>query len=641
MKGSEQPRKRFIDYPRRGRGGLRRRLPSWRQQLGATAVGAAGLAGLFAFGYAQVGIPDENDDARQEATVYYWADGSQMVSEGAVNRQNVTLAQVPDSVEHAVIAAENASFYSDSGVSFSGIARAAVNMLKGQDAQGGSTITQQYVKNTYLSQDRTLKRKVKEFFIALKLDNRKTKQEILQGYLNTSFFGRHSFGIQAAANAYYGRPAERLDPSRAAALAALLKGAEQYDPALGEANRRRTVARWKWILDREVETGLMSREERARYTKYPEPRRPTTPTSQKGQTGYLVDAAKKYLRSRTGLTDRDLARGGYRIHTTFEKDKVALLEKAVADERRRSIDPKKRAADAHVEFGAASVRPRDGAIVALYGGADATKHFANNADTAGVPAGSAFKPFVLAAALRDGGAPAGPDVAVRFPHPPGPHPSESSATEVVDPALPDLYEGLVSSAHQPFVAAGRRLGLKAVRDLAVEAGLRKESLARPEPAFPLGTSTPSAIRLAGAYSLFGNDGRRTEPYSVTKVVRDGEPLPGLTPPKPRRILAPEAARGINGALGAFALKTLPREITAKLPDGVTAGGTGPRDRMRSCWFIGNDGAPGGGLTTTVTVFRTEPGTPQLLPMKGVGGDHRFGTGIPPRIWGAYATGARK
>ncbi|WP_030662467.1 transglycosylase domain-containing protein [Streptomyces rimosus] len=630
MKGSEQPRKRFIDYPRRGRAGWRRWLPSWRQQLGVTAVGAAGFAGLFAVVYAQVDIPDENAAARQEATVFYWADGSQMVTEGAVNRQKVTLDQVPDPVEHAVLAAENASFYSDSGVSLSGIARAAVNMAQGQDAQGGSTITQQYVKNTYLSQDQTLKRKVKEFFIALKLDNRKSKSEILQGYLNTSYFGRHSFGIQAAANAYYGIPAKDLDPSRGAALAALLKGAEQYDPALSEDNHRRAVERWKWILDREVETGLMSREERARYTRFPEPRAPVTPTSQKGQTGYLVDAAKKYLKSRTGLTDRDLARGGYRIHTTFEKDKVARLVKAVEDERRRGIDPEKRAADAYVEFGAASVRPRDGALVALYGGPDATQHFANNADTAGVPAGSAFKPFVLAAALRDGA-----------PREAAAAPVATSAPVVAGSQAgvpPDLYEGLVTSAHPPFVAAGKRLGLEKVRDTAVEAGLHKASLARLEPTFPLGTSTPSAIRLAGAYSLFGNDGNRTEPYSVTRVEHGGTPLPGLTPPAPHRVLEPGAARGINRALQAYAGKTLPQDTAAKLPRGIWAGGTGPRDRMRSAWFIGNDGADGGGLTTAVTVFRSKPGAPRLLPMEGVGGDAQFGNGIPPRIWAAYAAG---
>ncbi|MEV5593078.1 transglycosylase domain-containing protein [Streptomyces sp. NPDC052496] len=625
MKGSEQPRKRFIDYPRRGRSGWRRWLPSWRQQLGASAVGAAGFAGLFALVYAQIDIPDENAAARQEATVYYWADGSQMVTEGAVNRQNVTLDQVPDPVENAVIAAENQSFYSDSGVSLSGIARAAVNMAQGQDAQGGSTITQQYVKNTYLSQDQTLQRKVKEFFIALKLDHRKSKREILQGYLNTSYFGRKSFGIQAAANAYYGIPAKDLDPSQGAALAALLKGAEQYDPALSEANHRRAVARWKWILDREAETGLMSREERARYTQFPEPRTPVPPTSQKGQTGYLVDAAKKYLKSRTGLTDRDLARGGYRIHTTFEKDKVARLGKAVEDERRRSIHPQKRAADAYTEFGAASVRPRDGALVALYGGPDATKHFANNADTAGVPAGSAFKPFVLAAALRERSATAAEGA-------PG-------STAAPGTALPSaLYEGLVTSAHPPFVTAGKRLGLDRIRDLAVAAGLRKESLARLEPTFPLGTSTPSAIRLAGAYSLFTNDGSRTEPYSVTKVVHDGRPLPGLEPPVPRGVLAPEAARSVTAALQAFAWKSLPQETVAKLPKGIAAGGTGPDDRMRSAWFIGHDGAPGGGLTTAVTVFRAKPGAPRLLPMEGVGGDARFGNGIPPRIWAAYAAG---
>lgn len=385
MKGTKG-RRRFIDYPRQGREGLRRWLPSWRQWLSAVALCTGGLAGLFAVVYAQVGIPSENALAGQEASVYYWADGSQMVSVGAVNRQNVTLDKVPDSVENSVIAAENATFYSDSGVSVQGIGRAVVNMVSGEETQGGSTITQQYVKNTYLSQDQTLTRKVKELIISLKVSNQKSKQEILRGYLNTSWFGRGSYGIQAASHAYYGIDAKDLDPSQGAVLAALLKGSEQYDPGLSTANHRRAVARWKWILDRQVATGKMSQEERAKYRTFPEPRGLSKPTSQAGQTGYLVDVANKFIKAETGLTDKELARGGYRIHTTFDKQRTHRLEKAVKDVRRDTIDPKKRAADNHVEFGAASVRPKDGAIVALYGGADATRHFSNNADTTAVPA---------------------------------------------------------------------------------------------------------------------------------------------------------------------------------------------------------------------------------------------------------------
>lgn len=229
MKGTKE-RRRFIDYPRRGREGPRRWLPSWRQWLGTLSLGIIGLAGLFAVVYANVDIPNENELAGKEATVYYWADGSQMVSVGAVNRQNVTLDKVPDSVENSVIAAENATFYTDAGVSLQGIGRALVNMVSGEETQGGSTITQQYVKNTYLSQDQTVTRKMKEFIISLKVSNQKPKREILRGYLNTSWFGRGSYGIQAAAHAYYGIDAKDLDPSQGAMLAALLKGSSSTTP---------------------------------------------------------------------------------------------------------------------------------------------------------------------------------------------------------------------------------------------------------------------------------------------------------------------------------------------------------------------------------------------------------------------------
>lgn len=400
-KGRRRVRRRFLDYPRQGRQGRRRWLPSWRQWLGVLALGILGLAGMFAVVYTKIDIPGENTLAGQEATVYYWADGSPMVSVGAVNRQNVSLDKVADSVENSVIAAENTTFYSDSGVSLKGIGRALVSMVSGGDTQGGSTITQQYVKNTYLSQDQTVTRKVKEFIISLKVSNQKSKQDILRGYLNTSWFGRDSYGIEAAAHAYYGVDAKQLNPSQSALLAAVLKGSEQYDPGLSKANHQRAEARWKWILDRQVATGKMSEKQRAKYRTFPEPRPLSKPTSQAGQTGYLIDAANKFVKAGTGLTDKDLARGGYRIHTTFDKQRTRRLEKAVNEVRRKNIDPKHRTADTFVEFGAASVRPKDGALVALYGGADATKHFSNNADTTAVPAGSAFKPFVLAAALQD------------------------------------------------------------------------------------------------------------------------------------------------------------------------------------------------------------------------------------------------
>ncbi|MFJ1715799.1 MULTISPECIES: transglycosylase domain-containing protein [unclassified Streptomyces] len=633
-----------IDYPRRGKRTWRRWVPSWRQVLSGVVLGLAALAGLFAVVYASVDIPDENAEAGRQGTVYYWADGSQLVSVGAVNRQNVTLADIPGSVENAVIAAENETFYSDPGVSATGIARAAMSMVSGGETQGGSTITQQYVKNTYLSQEQSATRKFKEFFISLKLNNKQGKKEILQGYLNTSWFGRGAYGIQAAAHAYYGIPAKDLDPSQAALLASLLKGAEQYDPAGGKGNHQRAVDRWAWILDRQVEIGMMTKAERATYRKFPEPNPAAKPTSLGGQTGYLVDIANKYIKKRSGLTDKDLFRGGYQVHTTFDKARVGQLERAVRSVRERDLDPKKRPEDKYVEVGAASVRS-DGAVVAVYGGADAITHFANNADTAGVPVGSAFKPFVLAAALQHGdgitlnsGYDNGGRLIKDGPYAVTPPLSGAGGGAAMVSAPTPLRDALVMSSNATFSLLGRDIGLKKVKELAVSAGLHEESLARLDKSFPLGTSTPSAVRMADAYTAFSNDGMRAEPYSVTGMTRDGETVEGFGKPEPQRAMDASVANDVNNTLGMLAWTRLGQDGKfgwPKTADDVSAGATSKDDRMKSAWFIGHTK----GLTTAVTMFRNKPGTPQLLGMQGVGGpDSGRGNVFPLRIWNAYALG---
>ncbi|WEB40499.1 penicillin-binding protein [Streptomyces yunnanensis] len=648
MEGRKKSR-RYIDYPRLGRKGVRRWLPSWRLWLGTFTFVLAALAGLFAFVYAKIDIPNENALAAREATVYYWADGSQMVSVGAVNRQNVTLDKVPKHVQNAVIAAENATFYEDHGVSLTGIGRAVVNMLSGGDTQGGSTITQQYVKNTYLSPDQTATRKVKEFIIALKVNNRKSKPEILRGYLNTSWFGRGSNGIQAAAHAYYGIDAKDLNPSQGALLAALLKGSEQYDPGLSKANHARAVARWKWILDRLVATGAMSQEERAQYRDFPEPHPVAKPTSQAGQIGYLVDVANKFVKGATGLTDKDLARGGYRIHTTFDKQRTLRLEQAVDGVRTKSLDPKKRAADTFVEFGAASVRPGDGAIVALYGGADATRHFSNNADTTAVPAGSAFKPFVLATALQQ--------EAEQYGDQPRPVDAPSRAEA--------LRGALMQGDNIPFVQAGKQLGLERIRDLTLGLGLRKESLAQLEQTFPLGTSAPSAVRLASAYTTFANGGLHAEPYAVAKMSHQGKAVTGFERTEPQRVVTPAVAQEMTNTLSGLGWRALGVPGGKPVQQPVAAAVSEAKDRMKSAWFVGSpppagaadwgagwagSGPGGAGVradrasgrgdggepTTAITLFRNKPGAPQLLPLNGVGGpDTGLGTSLPPQVWAAY------
>ncbi|MET9802472.1 transglycosylase domain-containing protein [Streptomyces sp. NPDC006368] len=572
-----------VDYPRRGRQGLRRFIPSWRLVLGLALLGCGALTALLGYVYSSVHIADVNDTARTEANVYYWADGTQMVSVGAINRQNVPLSDIPPSLQNAVIAAENATFYSDPGFSARGLARAVVNMARGGEVQGGSTITQQYVKNTYLSQDRTVDRKLRELCLAVKLSRNLSKEEILQGYLNTSWFGRNAYGVQAAAVAYYGTDAKELDPARSALLAALLKSGELYDPSVSEANHRRAEARWRYVLDRQVELGLMSKEERARYTVFPEPRPQSVSTSLSGQTGYLVDVANKYVQKRTGLTTEDLGRGGYRIRTTFDRALVEQLKRTVEDVTARSLDPARRIADRDVQVGAASIRPGDGAVLALYGGSDATEHFANNADTSGVPAGSAFRPFVLAAALEEGS---------RTPDP------------------------------------------ETVRDVAVGAGLLPQSMAPLEDAFLTGTSTPSAVRMADAYATFAAGGRQTDPYSVTAVTHQGRPLEGLERPSARQAVDGEVADEVLEVMRDVAVDALDLDALRALGS-VAAGRTDDEDRLPAAWFVGSTED----LSTAVTIFRSEPGKDSLLPLTGVGGSgpQRGGDDVPLRVWSSYMT----
>ncbi|MFE0086165.1 transglycosylase domain-containing protein, partial [[Kitasatospora] papulosa] len=225
-------KKRMIDYPRAGKYGFRRWVPSWKLVSGlclgflGLMMGAAGIA------YALVVPPEPKDLATAQNNVYYWADDTQMVATGgSVNRQSLEYAQIPVAMRNAVISAENKSFEDDRGIDPMGIARAFYNMAKGGDTQGGSTITQQYVKNSMLTQDQTVTRKVKELFITLKVGETVKKNKVMEGYLNVSYYGRGASGLQAAARAYYGIDATELDASQCAFLATLLKGASYYDPA--------------------------------------------------------------------------------------------------------------------------------------------------------------------------------------------------------------------------------------------------------------------------------------------------------------------------------------------------------------------------------------------------------------------------
>ncbi|MEU1211041.1 transglycosylase domain-containing protein [Streptomyces sp. NPDC005790] len=639
-------------------------------------MGAAGIA------YALVVPPEVKDVATAQNNVYYWADDTQMVATGgSVNRQSLEYAQIPVAMRNAVISAENKSFEDDRGIDPMGIARAFWNMARGGDTQGGSTITQQYVKNSMLTQEQTLSRKVKELFITLKVGENVPKKKVMEGYLNVSYYGRGASGLQAAARAYYNKDATALTPSECAFLATLLKGASYYDPAgapdvdpvnaTAEKNTERAKARWSWILDEEVKDGRMSAAERAGYKEFPEPDAPRKDAKLGGQTGYLVDLATKYFlaHNEEGVTEKELARGGYEIHTTFDKKKVAALEKSITEVYEAEIDEKARPdKDTHVEFGGASVDTATGAIVATYGGQDATKHYTNNADATGAQVGSTFKPFVLAAAMQYGKR--NPEL--------GPEQSESERV-LVSPKSTyngdnelriNKYDGTVwqneegeewlqtndgdksygdislryamqESANSPFVQLGMDVGTDKVKQAAIDAGLRDDDYMANStvPSFSIGTSSPSAIRMAGSYATFATSGQQREPFSVTEVKHKGEVIykhETKTKPAFPSIIADNVTD---------VLKNVVENGTgrpARLPGRDAAGKTGTTDGNKSAWFVGYTPQ----LSTAVSMFRMDDDEKnkdrEFLEMYGTGGETSIhGASFPAQIWHDYMTEAMK
>ncbi|BBA98882.1 putative penicillin-binding protein [Actinacidiphila reveromycinica] len=642
-------------YPRPDRAGWRRWLPSLRQGLLLCTWSLLALLALIGWAYETTSIPsDLNAYATQQDNVYYWADGTEMARVGPVDRQAMPLDRIPVSVRSAVLAAENASFYSDAGVSPKGIARAVMNMATGGQRQGGSTITQQYVKNVYLDQDQTISRKVSEIFIAVKLDRKMSKDRILDGYLNTSWFGRGAYGVQRAAKAYYGKDVSQLDTSQSAFLAALLKGAGQFDPSVSAANHQRAVARWNWVLDRMVETGKLSAARRATLTTFPEPIAPPKPVGLSGQTGYLVDTARAYVSAHSGISDQQFDRGGYQIYTTFEKPKVDALASAVKQQTAK-LHPSTRAADRDVRVGAASVAT-DGRILALYGGPDYIKQGFDDADISIVPAGTAYAPYVYAAALRDGVVSArdaprvfvGPqspydgddDVPIQTPE--GPYWSRDG--KVVKTAnagdrsygtIP-LAQAVADGVNGPIMQVGMDVGLNRVRQASIDAGLLPDSgFAEQVPSFSLGTSTPSPIRMAAGYTTFAAGGTRTDPYSVLRVTRDGSAV-ALQKPAVTHPFTPKVAGEVDDALREAVSNGAAHAVAKAGPGLAGLPGTAPDNTSAS--FVGYDAD----MATAVTLFRIDPKTQQLEPLTGIGGRSakKPGSDYPTAVWTHYAEAVR-
>jgi membrane peptidoglycan carboxypeptidase len=680
-------KKRIIDYPRAGKYGAARWVPSWKLVTGMFIGFIGGLVAVAGIGYAMVSVPNVAQTATAQNNVYYWSDGSQMVATGGeTNRQIVNLSQIPQAMRYAVISQENKTFYTDSGIDPNGIARAVFNMATGGQTQGGSTITQQYVKNARLDdQSQTVTRKFKEIFISIKVGATVKKDDILAGYLNSAYYGRNAYGIEAAAHAYFNKQAIKLNPGECAFLAAMLKGATYYDPAgstsidpsaTPEANQRRATLQMQDTLDKMVQYGHLSATERAQYKTLPHVDNPRSNTRLSGQTGYLVDLANSYLvthSDQTHITQQKLQQGGLQIYTTFDKTKVKELYDAVKNVQDKNIKPKERPkTDTFVQFGGASVDPTSGAIKAIYGGEDATKHFTNNADSTGAQVGSTFKPFVLAAAMEWGvrNKDLGEEQAQDERTVASPKSLYSGKNKLkikkydgtvwtdkenkewlqandgnLSVGNPpdykiDLREAMQFSVNSVYVQLGMDVGLDKVEQSALDAGILKSSLASSNfPSFSIGTSDPSAIRMAGAYATFAASGHQNDPYSVDKVSsKDGTVFQHVKQTKDA--FTSKVADNVTDVL-----KTVVDKGTgtaARLAGRDVAGKTGTTDDNRSAWFVGYTPQ----LSTAIGMYRMDDNAANknrtFLKMYGTGGQKEIhGASFPAQIWHDYMAEALK
>ncbi|WP_078988808.1 transglycosylase domain-containing protein [Streptomyces sp. WM6372] len=623
---------------RRKRTGWRRLVPTWRMVLATVVLLGLLVVGAFVAGYLLVHIPPANAAATAQSNLYLYADGSQLARDGEVNRVNVPLSQIPRTVQEAVLAAEDRDFHSERAVDPKAMIRAAWNTATGKGTQSGSTITQQYVKNYYLGQEQTIKRKVKEFFIAIKLGREKSKDYILEGYLNTSYFGRNAYGIQAAAQAYYGKDVDKLTTAEGAYLATLLNSPSAFDVVAHPQSRERALARWNYVLDGMVKKQWLPAAERS-ATRFPEPGKVRPAAGLSGQRGYLVEAVKDYIVDHKILDEKTLAEGGYRITTTIDKGRQNAFVDAVDEKMVSELDPAKRKADRVVRAGGVSIDPATGKVVAMYGGIDYTKQYVNNATRHDYQVASTFKPFVFAAAVENDsrtqdGRRITPNtvyngdnkrrvVGTRTPYAPENEGQISYGNITVNTAT-DLSVNAVFA--QMVVDVGTAKVKQTAIDLGIPPGTPNFD---PGPAMALGTMQASVLDMTQAYATLADHGRYT-PYTLVEKIEKGDadvPLPDRTP---KQAVSREAADTTTSMLVSVVDNGTG---TAALAAGHPAAGkTGTGELDRSAWFA----AYTPDLVTVVSMMGQDPDTGALESLYGALGEARIGGGgYPARIWAQY------
>ncbi|HEX2858467.1 MAG TPA: transglycosylase domain-containing protein [Propionibacteriaceae bacterium] len=626
--------------PRRGtkaaRGTKRRRRRPWVKRtlmtllIALVAVLLAGSIGGLAY-YNQTKLPDANKDFQTNTTFIYYRDGKTPIGSLSIqDRQTIAYSKMPQNIKDAVVAAENRTFWTDNGISIKGIARAAWTIARGGDLQGGSTITQQYVKVMYLNQGRTISRKLEELVLSVKIARQVPKQKILGDYLNTIYFGRGAYGIQAAARAYFDTDASKLSLEQSAVLAAVLNNPSLYDPAVDQSNVPRLLARYHYVLDGMLQMHTISQAQHDKAAKAL-PKFPKIPPSNTfgGVKGFLMNMAINELHS-LGYDDSQIQGGGLRVVTTFDKKLEDAAVAAVQDNTKLAASASGQNPN-NLHGALASVQVGTGDLLAVYGGPDFVKNSRNWATTPR-PAASTFKAWATVAALRNGLS-LGTVLNGNTWTPPGDS-TPIRNEDHLDYGPVTLKKAVTDSINTAFVDAVTRIknGPAKVIQAATQAGLPKAAGWDENDRIPLGIAEVSPVSNATGYATLADGGKYTPTHVINEVKDRTGAVLYQAKPQSKQTIENNVTRDVTYALQSVVNQGTGTRVSSLGYDIAGKTGTnGVGNVINSAWFTAYTRQ----ISTSVMYVAGNSGTGDLDPYKRPGDSAFFGGTYPAMTWAEY------
>src|SRR5438034_914993 len=560
-----KPRARRGSIKRRSRGRSRRglvRLFYWGVVLGLWA--AIALVGVIVWVGAHLPPIQALEIPKRPPTIEITGvDGSVLATRGEMPGANVSLKELPPYLPKAFIAIEDCRFYSHYGVDPLGILRAAIaNVLHRGVSQGGSTLTQQLAKNLFLTQERTLQRKLQEVELALWLERKHSKSEILELYLNRVYFGSGAYGVEAAAQRYFGKPAKNVTLAEAAMLAGLVKSPSRLAP---NRNPEGAEKRAQTVLTAMAEAKFITAAQAQASIGHPSY---NMKAAGAGTINYVADWIGEVLDDLIGQIDHNIV-----VETSIDPKLQSVAEAAVIDELAA------KSVKFNVTQGALVAMTPDGAVRAMVGGRNYAESQYNRAVTAKRQPGSAFKPFVYLTAIEAGLTPE----TIRQDSPidiKGWKP-ENYTHEYFGSVT--LTQALAMSLNTVAVRLGLEVGPKNVVRTAHRLGISSKLDANASIA--LGTSEVSLTELVGAYAPFANGGQGVSPHVVTKIrTAQGKVLYARPADQLGQVIEPRHVAMMNTMMQETLISGTARK--AEIPGWVAAGKTGTSQDFRDAWFIG-------------------------------------------------------